>query len=113
MPVLHPMMTGAVGAHHQIDWLIGDPDAGYVKPAQSLAMMAVELLRDDARQARHVLSQFLPGMSKEDYLEQQRAVFRTEKFDGHTVDEFPPRGVEGDADITWRNEFPRQIGYKL
>ena len=27
MPVLHPMMTGAAGAHHQIDWHIQDHDA--------------------------------------------------------------------------------------
>jgi adenosine/AMP kinase len=29
------------------------------------------------------------------------------------VDGFPPRGVEGDADIAWRKNFLRQIGYKL
>jgi amidohydrolase len=89
MPVLHPMMTGAAGAHHQTDWWISDPDAGYVKPAQSLAMMAVELLCDDARQARQVLSRFTPGMSKESYLEQQWAMFRREEFDGQMVESFP------------------------
>ena len=29
------------------------------------------------------------------------------------VDGFPPRGVEDDADIAWRKNFLRQIGYKL
>ncbi len=29
------------------------------------------------------------------------------------VDGFKPQGVEGDADITWRKGFLRQIGYKL
>jgi uncharacterized protein len=29
------------------------------------------------------------------------------------VDGASPQGVEGDADITWRKEFLRQIGYKL
>jgi adenosine/AMP kinase len=29
------------------------------------------------------------------------------------VDGFSPRGVEGDADIQWRKDFLRQIGYKL
>jgi adenosine/AMP kinase len=29
------------------------------------------------------------------------------------VDGFPPKGVEGDADIAWRKGFLRQIGYKL
>ena len=29
------------------------------------------------------------------------------------VDGFPPKGVEGEADIEWRKKFLRQIGYKL
>ncbi|MDA1055888.1 MAG: amidohydrolase [Planctomycetota bacterium] len=79
MPVLHPMMTGAQGSHHQIDWQIADHNAGYVLPAKSLAMMAIELARD-------VLSRFVPGMTKDEYLERQLAVFRTETFDGGAVE---------------------------
>lgn len=85
MPVLHPMMTGAQGSHHQIDWRIADHNAGYVLPAKSLAMMAIELLHNDAQLARDVLSRFIPGMTKDEYLERQRAVFRTETFDGGAV----------------------------
>ena len=85
MPVLHPMMTGAQGSHHQIDWRIADHNAGYVLPAKSLAMMAIELLHNDAQLARDVVSRFVPGMTKDQYLEQQRAVFRTETFDGGSV----------------------------
>jgi uncharacterized protein len=29
------------------------------------------------------------------------------------VDGFSPKGIEGDADIAWRRNFLRQIGYKL
>ena len=29
------------------------------------------------------------------------------------IDGFSPKGVESDADIQWRKEFLRQIGYKL
>jgi len=29
------------------------------------------------------------------------------------VDGSPPKGVEGDADIAWRKDFLRNIGYKL
>jgi len=28
------------------------------------------------------------------------------------VDGFPPKGIEGDADIEWRRQFLRKIGYK-
>lgn len=83
MPVLHPMMTGASGAHHQTNWLISDHDAGYVAPARTLALMAVDLLADDAAAARKVLSEHQPAMSKDDYLAMQSSVFRTESFDGN------------------------------
>lgn len=29
------------------------------------------------------------------------------------VDGFPPKGVEGEADVAWRKNFLRQIGYKI
>lgn len=29
------------------------------------------------------------------------------------VDGFPPKGIEGEADIAWRRNLLRQIGYKL
>lgn len=80
MPMLHPMMTGASGTHHQTDWCISDQDAGYVAPAKTLAMMAVDLLSDDAAKARQTLDEFKPVMSKKGYLERQNAVFNTEVF---------------------------------
>ena len=82
MPVLPPMMTGATGRHHQMDWSIADHDAGYVAPAKTLAMMAVDLLCDEAVQARSVLESHCPVMSKEEYLTQQQSVFAIEQFDG-------------------------------
>lgn len=82
MPVLHPMMTGAAGAHHQIDWSIADPQAGYIAPAKTLAMMAVDLLSDGARRAKQVLAEHRPLLSKRQYLDQQQQVFRTEHYDG-------------------------------
>jgi len=29
------------------------------------------------------------------------------------IDGSPPRGVEDDAEIAWRKDFLRQVGYKL
>ncbi|MBC8352043.1 MAG: amidohydrolase [Planctomycetes bacterium] len=82
MPVLHPMMTGAAGAHHQIDWCIADHENGYVTPAKTLAMMAVDLLSDDAAKARRILSEHDPAMTKDEYLQRQTSIFKTELFDG-------------------------------
>jgi len=82
MPVLHPMMTGASGEVHGTAWHIADHDAGYLMPARALAMMAIDLLGDDAAEARAVLAAHRPAMSKQAYLASQRAVFRAEVYDG-------------------------------
>jgi len=82
MPVLHPVMAGAHGEPHSVDWHIADTDNGYVSPAKMLAMMAVDLLADDAGTGRKVLEEFTPGMSRDEYLSIQEEVFRTEHFDG-------------------------------
>ena len=82
IPVLHPMMSGGSGSHHQTDWHIADHDVGYIAPAKTLAMMAVDLLHNDAAQAREILSSHEPGMTKDEYLDRQQTVFRVETFDG-------------------------------
>ena len=82
MPVLHPVMTGGSGTHHQTDWCISDHDAGYVAPAKTLAMMALDLLAGEGARGQDVLDRFQPAMSKDEYLARQQAVFRTELFDG-------------------------------
>ncbi|MFA6108811.1 MAG: amidohydrolase [Candidatus Latescibacterota bacterium] len=82
MPVLHPAMSGATGSVHGVDWRISDPEAGYVAPAKTLAMMAVDLLHGEAAEARRIVTHNRPAMTREAYLEQQRALFHRETFDG-------------------------------
>ena len=82
MPVLHPMMTGGTGAHHQTDWCIKDHETGYVTPAKALALMAVDLLTNNAARAQKILESRKPVMTKDEYLRHQTSVFRTELFDG-------------------------------
>ncbi len=81
MPVLHPVMTGAAGTVHGKDWHIADPGAGYLAPAKALAMMAVDLLHDDAVLARRVQAEARPALTKDEYLVQQKALFNTEVWD--------------------------------
>ena len=85
MPVLHPVMTGARGTVHGPDWHIGDHEAGYVSPAKTLAMMAIDLLGDNAARAREILESSSPPLTCEAYLEQQKSLFRTELFDGNSA----------------------------
>jgi metal-dependent amidase/aminoacylase/carboxypeptidase family protein len=82
MPVLHPMMTGASGVVHSRDWHIANHDHGYVNPAKTLAMMAVDLLAGDAAIAQSVLKEHSPAMRKDEYLARQNQVFQSEMFDG-------------------------------
>ena len=51
-------------------------------PAKTLAMMAVDLLADDADEGRRVLEEFTPALSRDEYLQKQEQIFRTEVFDG-------------------------------
>jgi len=76
------MMTGATGEVHSPDWHIADVDCGYLAPARTLAMMAVDLLCDTAAVGRGVLSQHQPALTKEEYLQQQNDLFSTVTFDG-------------------------------
>ena len=86
MPALHPYMGGASGDFHSAEWCISDKEMGYLAPAKSLAMLAVDLLHGQAEKAAEVLRDFRPGMSKADYLSHQDQVFRTEIYDGEKVE---------------------------
>ncbi len=79
MPVLHPVMTGALGAIHSSEWRIADLDAGYLAPAKTLAMMVVDLLVDG--RAQQVLAAEKPALTKEEYLTLQRGIFRSERYE--------------------------------
>ena len=59
--------------------------AGYVAPAKALAMMAVDLLANDAAEARKILADSKPSLTKDQYLTQQKAIFASETWDPATV----------------------------
>lgn len=82
MPTLHPYMGGAVGSGHGADYAIADPKVAYVEPAKQLALMAVDLLWDDASGAREILRTWTPRMTREEYLAFQRSISRTELYEG-------------------------------
>jgi metal-dependent amidase/aminoacylase/carboxypeptidase family protein len=82
MPTLHPYMGGASGSGHGADFTIVDPKLAYLEPAKQLALMAVDMLWDDAKAAKEIMAGFKPRMTKEAYLSFQRGLARTELFDG-------------------------------
>jgi len=82
MPTLHPYMGGASGSGHGADFAIADPKLAYIEPAKQLALMAVDMLWDDAKAAKEIIREFKPRMTKEAYLAFQRGIAKTELFDG-------------------------------
>jgi hypothetical protein len=82
MPVVHPYAGGAAGTPHGADYEIVDRDAFYLNPARAMAMTVIDLLADDARQAREVLAASTPPYTKDTYLEFMRGLARTERFEG-------------------------------
>jgi amidohydrolase len=82
MPTLHPYMGGASGSGHGADFAIADQKLAYIEPAKQLALMAVDMLWDDAKTAKEIIREFKPRMTKEAYLTFQRGIAKTERFDG-------------------------------
>jgi metal-dependent amidase/aminoacylase/carboxypeptidase family protein len=82
MPSVHPSMSGATGISHGNDFIISDKDMAYMAPAKALALMAVDLLYDNAAKAKEIQDQHKPIMSKDEYLAYQNRIFQKEIFDG-------------------------------
>ena len=108
MPVLHSMMTGAMGQAHSSDWHIADVDSGYLAPARTLAMMAVDLLCNMAAIGCGVLSQHEPALTNEEYLRHQSDIFRTVTFDGAScIWERGEKTWESSFHVTLDDEMPK------
>jgi hypothetical protein len=75
-------MGGATGRGHGADYAIADRHLSYVESAKQLALMAVDLLWGDAVVARDILRSWKPRMTRQQYLEFQRGIARTEAYDG-------------------------------
>lgn len=81
MPVSHPYIFGATGVGHGNDYLLDDHEAVYINMAKLLAMTAIDLLHDDARQARQIVDEATPKLSRAEYLEFNRSMMSTERVD--------------------------------
>lgn len=80
MPVVHPSHGGFAGNNHSPDWTLVDPHLAYVNPAKALAWTIVDLLGDDAAEARRVLANFKPTFSRDEYLAHTRGLARHERI---------------------------------
>ena len=82
MPTLHPYIGGASGSAHGADYKIVDPKLAYIENAKQLALMAVDMLWDNAKAAKDILAAFKPRLTKEAYFAFQRGINKSELYDG-------------------------------
>jgi amidohydrolase len=80
LPTVHPYAGGARGAGHGADYRIVDHGRAVTNPAKALAMTVVDLLANDAREAKRVTSEFKPRMTKDEYLNYLRRMSTRELF---------------------------------
>ena len=70
MPVVHPYAPGASGRSHGSDYKIEDPELACVASAKLQMNMLYILLRDNAKAAKQIVSEFKPLFkSKDEYFE--------------------------------------------
>jgi amidohydrolase len=82
IPSCHPYTGGAVGPGHSKEYLITDYEAAVVNPAKIMAMVAIDLLAEDAAGAKEIMHSYRPAMTKRAYLKFQREQAQVVRFDG-------------------------------
>jgi len=75
MPVIHPFIGGTTGLLHTKDFCVVDFDAAAILPAKTFAMMIIDLLADDGMQAKAILAEHKPVLSKEEYVKKLDGYF--------------------------------------
>ncbi len=82
IPVCHPYAAGAVGSGHSKEYLVTDYETAVISPAKIMAMVVIDLMAEDAKRAREVISSHRPAMKKDAYLRFQRQRAEVVEFDG-------------------------------
>lgn len=82
MPTLHPYVAGATGIGHGNDYILADHESVYLSSSKLLAMTVIDMMFDDASVASGILEKTKLKMTKEEYLEFQRALNATEHYQG-------------------------------
>lgn len=68
MPALHPFFGGVSGDLHTRDFKTKVDEDAYILPIKALAMTIVDLLYNNAAEAKKVINDFQPLLKKEEYL---------------------------------------------
>lgn len=68
IPTIQPMVGGCVGQLHSKEFAVSDDYTAYVLPAKLMALTAVRLLEDGAKLAKQIKKDFVPLLTKEEYI---------------------------------------------
>lgn len=68
IPVIHPFIGGTDGLLHTEGFKVVDFKAAVLLPAKAFAMTLIDLLYDDAAEAKAILADFKPILTKEQYI---------------------------------------------
>ena len=79
MPVIHPYVGSATGIGHGANYIVEDYPL-VITAGKALACSVVDLLAHGAKQARKVISQHIPTMTKGQYLKYMRSLAKEELF---------------------------------
>jgi amidohydrolase len=80
MPVVHPRAGGATGNGHGNDYWTVDQQIAAINPAKSMALTAIDLLYDGAKEATRIKAESGQKLTKEQYLELVRGFARKETY---------------------------------
>ena len=75
MPVIHPFIGGNDGLLHTPSFHMVDFKSAVLLPAKAFAMMLIDLLYDDAQEAKSILADFKPLLTKEEYIAKLESYF--------------------------------------
>ena len=75
IPVIHPFIGGTNGLLHTADFHAVDFKAAVLLPAKAFAMTLIDLLYDDAQEAKAILDNFEPILTKEEYIKKAESYF--------------------------------------
>ena len=82
MPALHPYVAAADGTGHGIDYVIADYRRAVVDSAISMALTVVDLLSDNAAEARRIIDSNKPSMTRSGYVQSQTDRLRKIEYRG-------------------------------
>ena len=75
IPVIHPFIGGTTGLLHTADFKTVDFKAAVLLPAKAFAMTLIDLLYDEAQEAKAIIDNFEPILTKEEYIKKAESYF--------------------------------------